>query len=154
MPRFFFDYFDGEHFDEDQEGLELFDADTAYLEAFKAATDMWGEAVRERRNPTLDCFRIRDQTGVVVLELPFAEVLGRLRRPRPVRVRDYDAQRAYHQVERGRKIVEDQRDRLERVRTSGRDTTEAERTLDTFATVLLTFEDTLNSLQAIRRTTS
>jgi hypothetical protein len=45
------------------------------LEAFRAATDMWGEALRERRNPTLDYFRIRDRTGGVVLELPFTEVL-------------------------------------------------------------------------------
>jgi hypothetical protein len=75
IPQFFFDYFDGRLLEEDQYGLEFPDVDAAYLEAFRAATDIWGEALRERRNPTLDYFRIRDRTGVVVLELPFTEVL-------------------------------------------------------------------------------
>ena len=75
IPLFFFDYFDGQQLHEAEVGVELRDADAAYLEAFKAATEIWGEALRERRNPYSDAFRIRDRTGAVVLELPFAEVL-------------------------------------------------------------------------------
>jgi hypothetical protein len=157
MARYFFDYFNGEALDQDQDGLELPDAEAAFLEAFKAATEMWGESVRERRNPIFDYFQIRDQSGVVVLELPFAEVLessrGRRQRP-PVRLDKSEALRAHDRVERGRKLVEDQRDRLERLKARRSDTTEAERTLDTFTSVLVTFESILNSVQAIRRTAS
>ena len=75
IPLFFFDYFDGQQLHEAEDGVELCDADAAYLEAFKAATEIWGEALQGRRNPRSDAFKIRDRTGVVVLELPFAEVL-------------------------------------------------------------------------------
>ena len=83
----FFDYFDGQQLHESEDGLELRDVDAAYLEAFKAATEIWGEALRARRNPHADAFSIRDGTGIVVLELPFAEILessrGRRLRSRP-----------------------------------------------------------------------
>lgn len=59
----------------DEDGIEFVDVDAAYLDAFKAATDMWCEALREQRNPYYDYFQIRDQAGAVVLELPFAEIL-------------------------------------------------------------------------------
>jgi hypothetical protein len=81
IPLFFFDYFDGQQLHEAEDGVELRDADAAYLEAFKAASEIWGEALRGRRNPEFDAFRIRDTTGVVVLELPFAEVLESTRGP-------------------------------------------------------------------------
>jgi len=157
MPLYFFDYFDGNQLHEAQgaDGLDLPDAEAAFLEAFKAATEIWGEALRERRNPVLDYFQVRDHTGVVVLELPFAEVLessrGRWQRP-PVQLSNY--RRAHDQIERGRKIVEEQRDRLERLKARRHDTIMAERTLDTFTSVLVTYEGILNSVQAIRRTAS
>jgi hypothetical protein len=126
------------------------------LEAYKAATEIWGEAVRERRNPMLDYFRIRDRNGKVVLELPFSEVLesgsGGLRPLPPVQLRDDAAQRVHRQLERGRRIVADQRDRLARLKALRRDTTEAERTLDNFTNVLTSFEKVLSSVHALRGT--
>jgi hypothetical protein len=125
------------------------------LEAFKAATEIWGEAVRERRNPMLDYFKIRDQNNVLILELPFAEVLessrGGSRRLPPLRLRNDEVQRAHNQLEKGRKIVADQRDRVARLKALQRDTTVAERTLDNFTNVMTSFEKVLSSVQAIRR---
>jgi hypothetical protein len=74
VPQFLFDYFDGKHVHTALDAIELPDLDTAYLEAFKAATDMWGEALRQRRNPSSDCFLISDRNGGVVMEVPFAEI--------------------------------------------------------------------------------
>jgi hypothetical protein len=62
------------------------DVETAYLEAFQAATEMWIEALAEVRNPSRERFEIRDASGRVVLELPFSEILqsGKgARRPAP-----------------------------------------------------------------------
>ena len=157
IPRFFFDYFDGSelHEAEADDGLELSDANAAFLEAFKAATEVWSEAVRARRNPMFDYFRIRDRNGVVILELPFSEVLesGRGGRPilPPVRLRSDEAQRVHRQLERGRKIVADQRDRVARLKALQRDTAVAERTLDNFTNVLTIFEKVLSSVQALQR---
>jgi hypothetical protein len=78
--------------------------DTAYLEAFRAATEMWIEALREVRNPSRQRFEIRDDFGRVVLDLPFYEIIesakgGRRRAP------------PYHQLmesfERTRSVRED-----------------------------------------------
>ncbi len=75
IPRFFFDHYDSQGITRDDEGVDLPDLDTAYLEAFWAATEMWIEALRQVRNPSDERFEIRDAAGVVVLVLPFSEVL-------------------------------------------------------------------------------
>jgi len=49
-----------------------------YREAFDAAIEIWADALRERRNPSRDRFRIRDNSGNVVLELPLSELGERL----------------------------------------------------------------------------
>src|SRR5262245_19781766 len=86
IPKFFFDHWDGQAIDRDDEGLELPDLDTAYLEAFRAATEMWIEALREVRNPGRERFEIRDAEGQLLLVLPFSEIIERgngARRPPP-----------------------------------------------------------------------
>jgi len=75
MPRFFFDHFDGQRLDRDEDGLEFPNVETAYLQAFEAAVEMWAEALHERRNPSRDWFKIKDVKGHVVFELPFAEIV-------------------------------------------------------------------------------
>ena len=45
IPRFYFDHSGPHGLDRDEVGLELPDLDTAYLEAFQAATEMWIEAL-------------------------------------------------------------------------------------------------------------
>ena len=54
--------------------MELPDVETAYLEAHQAATEMWIEALGERRNPNRQRFEIRDTRGEVLLVLPFSEI--------------------------------------------------------------------------------
>jgi len=128
------------------------------LEAFKAATEIWGEALRGRRNPDSDAFRIRDTTGVVVLELPFAEVLesarGRRLRPPPARSRHSTNQAieiATQSVRKGRRIVADQQNRVGSLKLQGRDSRDAERTLGLFAQSLAIFEDHLKMLRTTQR---
>jgi hypothetical protein len=158
IPLFFFDYFDGQQLHKAEDGLELRDVDAAYLEAFKAATDIWGEALRARRNPDADAFSIRDGTGTVVLELPFAEILessrGRRLRspskrsgPSTTTAVEFAAQR----VRKGRRIVVDQQNRVEFLKMRGHDSREAERTLWLFTRSLAIFEDYLNTLRTTQR---
>ncbi len=87
MPRFFFDYRDKRGvLAPDEDGLDLPDFETAYLEAYRAAIDMWAEARREGHDPGAACFEIKDQHGNAVLELPIAEVLNRPLTVEPRRV--------------------------------------------------------------------
>jgi hypothetical protein len=79
LPYFFFDYFDGQRLDEDDLGVELPDVETAHREAIQAAIEIWADALREPRNPSRDYFRIRDNNGNVLLELPFAELAEGIR---------------------------------------------------------------------------
>ena len=65
----------------DELGVELPDLDTAYLEAFAAAQSMWAELLAERSDPLLRSFEIADESGRVLLTLPFREVLERVRKP-------------------------------------------------------------------------
>jgi hypothetical protein len=158
IPLFFFDYFDGQQLHRAEDGLELRDVDAAYLEAFKAATEIWGEALRARRNPDADAFSIRDRTGRVVLELPFAEILessrGRRLRSPPKRTTPSTraaVEFAAQSVRKGRRIVVDQQNRVEFLKMRGRDSREAERALRIFTRSLAIFEDYLNTLRTAQR---
>ena len=75
IPRFYFDHSGPHGLDRDEVGLELPDLDTAYLEAFRAATEMWIEALGEVRNPSRERFEIRDAGGQLLLVLPFSEII-------------------------------------------------------------------------------
>jgi hypothetical protein len=49
------------------------------LEAFRAATEIWAELLFRRRDPTRLAFEIADESGKLVMCLPFAEVLETIR---------------------------------------------------------------------------
>ena len=77
MPQFYFDY--RHHcgrLETDDEGIDLPDLNAAYLAAYHAAIDMWAEARHEGRDLSRHRFEIRSAQPGVLLELPFAEVLG------------------------------------------------------------------------------
>jgi hypothetical protein len=76
MPRFFFDFRDAGGLEPDEIGIDLPDFETAYLEAHRAAIDIWAEERREGRKPHCGCFEIRDAGGATILKLPFTEALG------------------------------------------------------------------------------
>jgi hypothetical protein len=83
MPLFYFHLKVGDRREPDEIGLELPDADRAYLEAFAAAQEMWSELLAAGVDPTKRSFEIADPKGHVVLTLPFSEVLERTRRGPP-----------------------------------------------------------------------
>ena len=72
----------GETLSPDELGLELPDLETAYLEAFQAAQEMWAELLAERSDPLVRAFEIADADGRTLLTVPFSEVLERARRPK------------------------------------------------------------------------
>ena len=79
--RYYFHLRIGENCSPDEIGLDLPDLETAYLEAFQAAQEMWSECLAECSDPLLRTFEISDERGRVLLTLPFREVLERARKP-------------------------------------------------------------------------
>ena len=85
MPLFFFHLRggpDGPSLDRD--GLDLIDAEAAYLEAHQTALDMAQEWLRDGRNPRGYAFDVANGAGEVVFEVPFSEALDRQAGRRPV----------------------------------------------------------------------
>jgi hypothetical protein len=75
MPRFHFHLRSGAGLSRDEDGLEFPDLETAYLEAFRAARDLWIEMLFTRRDPMVCVFEITDGCDRLLLQLPFTEVL-------------------------------------------------------------------------------
>lgn len=77
MPRFFYDFFDGQTWSQDDEGIELPSAEQAFVEAFAGARGMWHELVDDRSNPLACAFDIRGEGGQSLFRFDFTELLGR-----------------------------------------------------------------------------
>ncbi len=80
MPRYHFNFFDDTAYFADEVGVELDSVETAFLEAFRGAQDIWHERLRQRRDPRACSFDVTDHQGAVLFVLPFAEVLDSCRR--------------------------------------------------------------------------
>lgn len=72
--RYYFHLRVGRTISPDEIGLDLADVETAYLEAFKAAEEMWSELLAQGSDPLTRSFEISDERGQVLLTLPFHEV--------------------------------------------------------------------------------
>ena len=83
--RYYFHLRIGQELNPDDLGMDLPDLDSAYLEAFQAAQDMWTELLAQRSDPLIRSFEIADERGRLLLTLPFVEVLDRARR-RPMQL--------------------------------------------------------------------
>jgi hypothetical protein len=85
MPRFFFDFRQGDDYTPDTDGNEFASTEQAYLEAMEAAREMWSELLRKRRDPTRCGFEVRDAKGNLLFLFPFQEVMDSCvdRRPKP-----------------------------------------------------------------------
>jgi len=146
VPRYFFNFRDQSELDPDEDGLELPDLDAAYLEAFEAAREMWGEAIREMRNPSRQQFEISDAAGRILLVVPFMEVLESLKGVPPApptasSSRRTPADRDYSsKVLRARQIVAQQTERVQRLRAQGHNARTAELLLDVFTQSLQVLE--------------
>jgi Domain of unknown function (DUF6894) len=78
MPRFFFDHRHGpDVLERDEEGIEFPSLEAAYEDATQAAVDIQTDACCEGGCATDDAFEIRDETGRMLLILPFTEALSR-----------------------------------------------------------------------------
>jgi hypothetical protein len=77
--RYYFHLRIGGTISPDEIGLDLPDVETAYLEAFKAAEEMWSELLADGLDPLTRSFEI-SEGGQVLLTLPFREVLERARK--------------------------------------------------------------------------
>ena len=77
MPRFFYDFFDGDTWSQDEVGLDFPSAEQACVEAFEAARGMWRDLVDGRRDPTACAFDIKSEGGDSLFRFEFSELLGR-----------------------------------------------------------------------------
>ncbi|WP_143132122.1 hypothetical protein [Methylobacterium sp. 174MFSha1.1] len=65
---------------QDEAGSEFASLEAAYLDAFDAIGTMTVDLMRQKANPWQYGFQITDAAGKTMLDLPFAEYLGRGRR--------------------------------------------------------------------------
>ena len=75
MPRVYFGFRKGNVLSRDHDGLELDSIETAYLQAFWAAQELWHECLLRRRDPRECAFEISDDDDNLLMVLPFSEVL-------------------------------------------------------------------------------
>ena len=77
MPRFFF-HIRGfrQGLSRDELGLDFPDAETAYLEAFRAGSDLRSEFVARAQSPHNYSIVIANAAHELVSEIPFSEVFG------------------------------------------------------------------------------
>ncbi len=77
MPRFFFDYRDDRgHLERDDDGITFPSLEAAYRDALQAAKEMQADACCEGPNSAAQSFEIRDESGRMLLVLPFAQALA------------------------------------------------------------------------------
>ena len=75
MAKFYFGLRIADTLSPDTEGVDFANADEAYLEAFRAARDMWHDLLVRRCDPRVFSFEITDGDGTVLMVVPFSEVL-------------------------------------------------------------------------------
>jgi hypothetical protein len=86
MPVFFFDVRAQGRLEPDEAGLELADAEAAYLEACAAIPGLTSELLRAGDHPGGYAFLVTNEAGRILFEIPFDEILDRglpPRRPGP-----------------------------------------------------------------------
>lgn len=83
MSRFFFGLRAAGTLSPDDEGLEFESLEAAYLEAFRAAREMWPELLIKRSDPRDFAFEISDRYGTLLMVVPFTEVLEACAGPVP-----------------------------------------------------------------------
>ena len=81
MPLFYFHLRSPKGLEQDETGLEFADLETAYLEAYRTVPELGAEFARQEKNPARYAFEIADAAGLLLMEVPFTEVLDRGRKP-------------------------------------------------------------------------
>ena len=75
MPRFYFDYRQGEEPVRDMQGIELASTEAAYLEVCEAVQEMWSDLLKKRCDPRRCRFEVRDTNRELLFIFPFQEVI-------------------------------------------------------------------------------
>ena len=75
MQRYFFDFRQNDTRLPDTHGLTCADVEHAYLEAFRAAQEMWSELLKQRKDPSRCAFEVRNGDGEILFLFPFQEVV-------------------------------------------------------------------------------
>ncbi|MCJ2021769.1 hypothetical protein MKK84_30895 [Methylobacterium sp. E-065] len=83
MPWFYFHLRSPEGLNRDDIGLEFPSMEAAYLEACHTVPEMSADIVRKKANPARHAFEITDDSGALLIEVPFTEVLDGRYRPVP-----------------------------------------------------------------------
>jgi hypothetical protein len=87
MPRYFFDFRQGNEICTDREGIEFPGVEQAYLETYRAALDMWSDLLKQRRDPRRCAFEVRDEKRQLLFTLPLQEVVDSCLDREPERLR-------------------------------------------------------------------
>ena len=66
----------------DDQGAEFESVEAAYLEAFESARELWPILLEDRRDPRRYSFEITNSAAVVLMEVPFSELLDNCRNAR------------------------------------------------------------------------
>jgi hypothetical protein len=117
MPRFFFDFRQGRDRALDTEGTEFVDSEQAYLEAFKAAQEMWSDLLRQRQDPRRCYFDVCDAERNPLFTLPFQEVMDSCRDSQPASLQD-NFRRAMDTVRYANRIRDEMHEAMKRMRQS------------------------------------
>lgn len=104
MPLFYFHLRNPQGLNRDQIGLEFPSVEAAYLEACHTVPEISADLVRKKANPARYAFEITDEDDRLLMEVPFAEVLDRGRKPAPPPT-TAQLQAAVAQVERSAKLI-------------------------------------------------
>lgn len=75
MGRYYFDFCQAGEVTVDTIGADFANVEIAYLEAYKAAQEMWGQLLARRQDPRHCHFDVRDDCGFALFRFPFGEVL-------------------------------------------------------------------------------
>ena len=81
MPQFFFNYREREDCFKDESGVEFDSFEMAYVDAFRAASEMWPELMARRVDPCTCGFDMFDSKGNLLAVLNFKELLENCRAP-------------------------------------------------------------------------
>ncbi|WP_409567152.1 DUF6894 family protein [Methylobacterium sp. E-016] len=77
MPYFYCHLRGPSGYERDEIGLEFADLDAAYLEVCRAILDMAAELARSGHDPMPYAFEITDADGLLLMDVPFREMLSK-----------------------------------------------------------------------------
>lgn len=81
MVHFFFHFSQGPQLSRDEEGSDFASLEDAYLDVHRAIQEMWEELLSARCDPRDCAFEICDESGRMLMIVPFTEVLDACTRP-------------------------------------------------------------------------